>query len=391
MAFRISTLWMMRSGSGCFANESSLLEELQFGRRYRSCAGVAVLLTENAMTATNLGRQLAMYADQIYAERYMEDLEQMRRDFKVLGADPGILPDTAAAYHEQPFDAFPVVLRALSELRGRLGADGYALPFFILHFMLYRAVKHSSLGLPFDDERRWIASALEDLNLKAEDERVKALIRTETLWIQSVTADGGVSGEDVVRAYLRLTRRVLSLWRETERRYWQDLPPIGVDYVPEYSCFISFSFADEPFCNRLYERLRQEGVQVWFAPHDMKGGQKIRAQVTAAIGTYDRLLLVLSESSIRSNWVDHELYTAFHREKNERRQVLFPIRLVPYDALRQWQAFDADTGRDLAREVREYFIPDFSNWKDDAGFDAAMDQLLASLRKSDEAPKDDRP
>ena len=160
---------------------------------------------------------------------------------------------------------------------------------------------------------------------------------------------------------------------------------------PGYSCFISFSFADEAFGNRLYERLRQEGVQVWFAPHDMKGGQKIRAQVTAAIGTYDKLLLVLSESSIRSNWVDDELYTAFHREKNERRKVLFPIRLVPYDALRQWQAFDADTGRDLAREIREYFIPDFSNWKDDAAFDAAMDQLLASLRKSDETPKDDRP
>jgi TIR domain-containing protein len=369
-------------------NESFLLEERSL---CRCCVGAAVLLTKNAMTATNLGRQLAMYADQIYAERYMEDLEQMRRDLKVLGADSSILPNNAAAYHEQPFDAFPVVLRALSESRSRLGADGYALPFFILHYMLYRAVKHSALGLQFDDERRWISSALEDLNLEAEDEGVKALIRTETLWIQSVNADGAVSGTDVVSAYARLTRRVLSLWRETERRYWQDLPTIGIDYVPEYSCFISFSFADEAFCSRLYERLRLEGVQVWFAPHDMKGGQKTRAQVTAAIGTYDKLLVVLSQSSIRSNWVEHEVYTAFHRERNERRQVLFPIRLIPYDALRQWQAFDADTGRDLAREVREYFIPDFSNWKDDASFDAAAVQLLASLRKSDETPKDDRP
>jgi len=58
---------------------------------------------------------------------------------------------------------------------------------------------------------------------------------------------------------------------------------------------------------------------------------------------------------------------------------------VPYDALRQWQAFDADTGRDLAREIREYFIPDFSGWQDGDAFDAAVTQLLTSLRKSDEA------
>jgi len=31
--------------------------------------------------------------------------------------------------------------------------------------------------------------------------------------------------------------------------------------------------------------------------------------------------------------------------------------------LRDWTCFDADTGKDLAVEVREYFIPDFSNWK----------------------------
>jgi len=28
--------------------------------------------------------------------------------------------------------------------------------------------------------------------------------------------------------------------------------------------------------------------------------------------------------------------------------------------------FDADTGKDSAREIREYFIPDFSNWKNHA-------------------------
>jgi len=35
---------------------------------------------------------------------------------------------------------------------------------------------------------------------------------------------------------------------------------------------------------------------------------------------------------------------------------LFPIRLVTMETLQAWACFDADTGKDLAVEVREYFI-----------------------------------
>lgn len=45
------------------------------------------------------------------------------------------------------------------------------------------------------------------------------------------------------------------------------------------------------------------------------------------------------------------------------RQKLFPIRLVSIDRIRDWSCFDADTGKDLAVELREDNIPDFSNWK----------------------------
>jgi len=43
--------------------------------------------------------------------------------------------------------------------------------------------------------------------------------------------------------------------------------------------------------------------------------------------------------------------------------MLLAVRLVPYETLRDWECFDADTGKDSAREIREYFIPDFGNWK----------------------------
>jgi hypothetical protein len=40
------------------------------------------------------------------------------------------------------------------------------------------------------------------------------------------------------------------------------------------------------------------------------------------------------------------------------------------------------TGKDSAREIREYFIPDFSNWKDHDSYQEAFQRLLSDLRAS---------
>ena len=48
--------------------------------------------------------------------------------------------------------------------------------------------------------------------------------------------------------------------------------------------------------------------------------------------------------------------------------------------LRDWECFDGDTGKDSAREVRKYFIPDFSNWKDHDSSQAAFQRLVSDLK-----------
>jgi hypothetical protein len=50
-----------------------------------------------------------------------------------------------------------------------------------------------------------------------------------------------------------------------------------------YSCFISYSTKDEEFARRLYSRMRDEHLRVWFAPEDIKGGQKLYEQIEQAI------------------------------------------------------------------------------------------------------------
>jgi hypothetical protein len=154
-----------------------------------------------------------------------------------------------------------------------------------------------------------------------------------------------------------------------------------------YSCFISYSTKDEEFAKRLHSRLRDAKARVWFAPEDIKGGEKIYEQIERAIQLHDRLLLVLSENSLQSNWVETEIRKAIGTEKRENRRKLFPIRITDYGTLKMWRCLDADSGRDLALEVREYFIPDFSNWRNHDSFEAAFDKLLRDLRAEEESPE----
>jgi len=154
------------------------------------------------------------------------------------------------------------------------------------------------------------------------------------------------------------------------------------------SCFISHSTKDEEFARRLDSRMRQANMRVWFAPEDIKGGTKLHEQLFEAIQIHERLLLVLSEHSIKSEWVMAEIRKAREVEKRENRRKLFPVRLVNFDTLRAWTCFDADTGMDLAAEVRQYFIPDFSNWKDHDAFEKAFAKLQHDLSTKSKPDQD---
>ena len=81
-----------------------------------------------------------------------------------------------------------------------------------------------------------------------------------------------------------------------------------------------------------------------------------------------------------SEWVKTEIYHARQDEISSKRRKLFPISLADFQTIRVWTTFDADSGKDMGREVREYFIPDFSNWKDHDAYKVAFDRLLRDLK-----------
>ena len=142
--------------------------------------------------------------------------------------------------------------------------------------------------------------------------------------------------------------------------------------IEYYSCFISYSSKDEAFAKRLYADLQSNNVRCWFAPEDMKIGDEIRTRIDESIRIYDKLLLVLSENSVQSDWVKKEVETALEKESQQNRLVLFPVRLDD-TVMQTRQAWAADI-----RRMR--LIGDFRNWKDHDYYQKAFARLLHDLK-----------
>ena len=151
--------------------------------------------------------------------------------------------------------------------------------------------------------------------------------------------------------------------------YSRSLAGKPIDYS---SCFISYSNKDESFAKRLYADLQSNHVRCWFAPHDMRIGDAIGPRIDESIRLHDKLLLVLSESSLASAWVKKEVETAFKKESQQQKLVLFPVRLDD-TVMHTPQAWAADL-----RCMRH--IGDFRQWKDHDEYQTAFARLLRDLQ-----------
>ncbi len=160
------------------------------------------------------------------------------------------------------------------------------------------------------------------------------------------------------------------------------IPDILITYISSlvgqpiqyYSCFISYSSIDQAFTERLYADLQAKGVRCWLASEDLKIGAKIRPALDESIRLHDRLLLVLSQNSVTSQWVEQEVETALARERKEQRTrtVLFPIRVDN-------AVMTIESGwPTLIKNTRN--IGDFTKWKDQDSYQKAFDRLLCDLK-----------
>lgn len=175
--------------------------------------------------------------------------------------------------------------------------------------------------------------------------------------------------------------RVLLISKSVPLVFWRGcgLPDTLIDYILSivtnslefYSCFISYSSKDQEFATRLHSDLQNAGVRCWFAPHDLPIGEKILDGIDEAIRVRDKVLLILSEGSIASDWVEDEVTTAFEEERQRKETMLFPIRLD--DAV-------LETNEAWASKLRARNIGDFTGWKEYDRYKARFDRVLRDLK-----------
>jgi hypothetical protein len=139
-----------------------------------------------------------------------------------------------------------------------------------------------------------------------------------------------------------------------------------------YSCFISYSSSDQECADRLREDLQRNGVRCWLASEDLKIGDPFRSRIDESIRSHDKLLLLLSEHSVHSRWVESEVEAALDKEKSSGQIVLFPMRLddVVMSASQAWAA-------DLRRTRH---IGDLRQWQDSYAYQRSLQRLLRDLR-----------
>ena len=142
--------------------------------------------------------------------------------------------------------------------------------------------------------------------------------------------------------------------------------------MDKYDIFICYSSQDEKIARKIYRDLIDKGFKCWFASEDMRIGERIRYIIDEALLNSDKFLIILSNNSIHSQWVEHEVELAFEKERNEKATNIIPIMIDNFIMSKHigWA--------NLIKNTRN--IGDFSNWRNSRFYQLAFDRLLRDLK-----------
>jgi len=88
--------------------------------------------------------------------------------------------------------------------------------------------------------------------------------------------------------------------------------------------FVSHSSEDKAFVRRLVSDLESRGIPVWYDEFDLRVGDSLGQRIGQGIEESGWLLVVLSEHSVQSPWVQKELNAAFALEMSRRDVFILP-------------------------------------------------------------------
>jgi hypothetical protein len=146
--------------------------------------------------------------------------------------------------------------------------------------------------------------------------------------------------------------------------------------IEYFTCFISHSTKNKRFCDRLYTDLQANSISCWYFPEDATWGEPVWGEIDRNIKRYDKLIVICSKNSLQSVPVQREIERALNREDQERKNILFPIRIDNY-LFEQWK-------HPRKADVLSKVVGDFNGWnRSVAKYDTSLSKLIKALNSQE--------
>lgn len=166
----------------------------------------------------------------------------------------------------------------------------------------------------------------------------------------------GLSDADI--EYVRLSNPALSL-EEINKTLARIRDLRQAQAVQVSPLFISYNLSNSQFVDKLGEKLSNKGIRYWCDLREIQPGG-MEHPVDGALGSNLKVILILSEHALQSDWVERE------------HAMLFPIALDV-----SWN--DGHWPKQGLERIMEFNILDFSAWQDDRRFEEMFGSLLERL------------
>ena len=217
------------------------------------------------------------------------------------------------------------------------------------------------------------------MGLESLDHRGPSHISTDTFVlskgkIPEVFLRGcGLSDSDI--EYAKLSNPDLS--REEIKKILYRIQELrAVRSLQSSPLFISYSQADSRFVDKVGISLTKKGIRFWRDIHDTKA-KKMDRQIDHATCQNAMVVLVLSENSLNSDWVEREVQSTRGLEKELGREILYPVALDD-------SGLDSRGPKRVVEQLTEYNILDFAGWKDESKFEGILRKLIDDLEMFNE-------
>ena len=95
----------------------------------------------------------------------------------------------------------------------------------------------------------------------------------------------------------------------------------------QYDAFLSHSAKDKPVVRDVAERLRKDGLRVWFDEWEIRPGDNIPAKIEEGLERSRVLVLCMSANAFGSDWAQLESGTFRFRDPLNKDLRFLPLRL----------------------------------------------------------------